>query len=137
MCTLQITYPSVDHRHKSKNIRKKIKHSHRQINWIRFQLCFLQGVRDIHYNASTFCISCLALEGRPSVSWCLGAETICWLLTGAYPPALACRPTTQMEARWWFQAMECALQGRRLPKVAQLPICKRTFSVVAKKEKES
>jgi hypothetical protein len=41
---------------------------------------FLQGARDIHYNASAFSISYLALEGRPSVSWCLGAETICCLL---------------------------------------------------------
>lgn len=33
--------------------------------------------------------------------------------------------------------MECALQGRQLPKVAQLPTCKRMYLVVAKKEKES
>lgn len=96
---------------------------------------FLQGVRDIHYNASTFSISYLALEGRPSVSSCLGAEMICWLLTSAYPPDLACHPTTRMEARWWFQATECALQGRRLPKVAQLPTCKIAYLVVAKKGK--
>ena len=93
MCTLQITYPSVDHRHKSKNIRKKSKHSHRQINWIRFQMCFLQGVRDIHYNASTFShqLSCpwgspfrfvvprgrddlLALDSRLSSCSCLSSN---------------------------------------------------------------
>jgi hypothetical protein len=98
---------------------------------------FLQGARDIHYNASVFFISYLALEGRPSVSWCLRAETICCLLTSAYPLAFACHPITRMEARWWFQAMKCALRGRRFPKVAQLPTCKRTYLVVAKKENES
>ena len=64
---------------------------------------FLQGARDIHYNASAFSISYLALEGRPSISWCLGAETICCLLTSAYPPAFACHPITQMEAGGGFR----------------------------------
>lgn len=116
----------------AKTIRKKLT----QPPDICFLLCFA-GVRDIHYKASTILISSLVLEGQPSVSWCFGAEMICWLLTTACPAGLACHPTTRMEAHWWFQATECVLQEQQCPKVAQSPTCQRIYLVVEKKEKES
>jgi hypothetical protein len=59
----------------SKNIRKMNTTTTRLTGYASY--CVFAGVRDIHYKASTICISSPSLEGHPSVSWCFGAEMIC------------------------------------------------------------